>query len=153
MSYSLQTGGASKLLPIVGVIVGIIVIVIIIIIVVKKPTPQSQASARASETTQAPPPSVVPARAPTPAPAPALAPVSAPVATKFTFYQGMDSNGNDIYQKIELADNVPGLSAHCSSLPNCKGFNTNAWIKHTISPQSAWLRWTSEPSKGLYVRN
>jgi hypothetical protein len=135
MSYSLQTGGASKLLPIVGVIVGIIVIVIIIIIVVKKPTPQSQASARASETTQAPPPSV------------------APVATKFTFYQGMDSNGNDIYQKIELADNVPGLSAHCSSLPNCKGFNTNAWIKHTISPQSAWLRWTSEPSKGLYVRN
>jgi hypothetical protein len=76
---------------------------------------------------------------------------AAPAGRTYTFYQGKDSNGNDIKRAAALADNVPGLKQACDALPNCAGFNTNAWLKHTILPKQQWYTWTQDPAKGLYV--
>ena len=80
-----------------------------------------------------------------------------PDITNFTFHQGMDSGGNDIHQSPELANDPLKLASHCQTLPNCKGFNTNGWIKHTISPQANWYRWTNasatEANKGMFVHD
>ena len=70
----------------------------------------------------------------------------------YNFYQGLDSGGGDITQRGDLANNVPGLQYACNNAAGCKGFNTNGWIKNTISPQSQWTNWTSEPSKGFYLK-
>lgn len=70
-------------------------------------------------------------------------------ASSYTFYQGKDSNGNDI-------GNFPGtpdqIAEKCNSFPNCRGFNSNGWIKHTISPKDEWVTWTNDPTKGFYVK-
>ena len=68
----------------------------------------------------------------------------------YTFVQGMDSGGNDLVKGP--ADNIKELIDTCNANPNCKGFNTNGWIKHTISPQSYWTKWTSDKQKGLYIK-
>lgn len=71
---------------------------------------------------------------------------------KWRFFQGVDSNGNDI-------GNYPGslaeIKAKCNSMPNCKGFNDNGWIKHTLLPRSDWdkYKWTTEPNKGFRVHS
>ncbi len=76
----------------------------------------------------------------------------APSAPTYTFYQGKDSGGGDIQQVANLADNVAGLKAWCDARSDCKGFNTNGWMKSTIAPSSQWGTWTSDATKGLYVR-
>jgi hypothetical protein len=73
--------------------------------------------------------------------------------SQYTFYQGMDSDGNDINQQANLVDNISGLESWCTAQPSCKGFNTNGWMKQNILPQGQWSKWTTEPTKGLYVRN
>lgn len=75
-----------------------------------------------------------------------------PNAPNYSFCQGEDSGGNDIGNQSTLYDNVPGLVSYCDSLPNCAGFNTNAWVKSSILPQAQWSKWTTDPSKGLYVK-
>lgn len=67
----------------------------------------------------------------------------------YEFTQGMDSGGNDITHTQGSPDQ---LKAWCNANPSCKGFNTNGWMKHTISPQSAWYRWTNAPASGMYVK-
>ena len=91
---------------------------------------------------------------PVEAPAPVLVstPGTAPTTT-YRFYQGKDSGGNDIKNAGELVNNVSALKDACTALANCKGFNTNAWMKHTILPESQWYTWTADPTKGLYVKN
>lgn len=75
-----------------------------------------------------------------------------PKSPKYTFYAGKDSDGGDIVYKGELANNVAGLQAACNATPGCVGFNTNGFLKKSISPQPNWVSWTSDPTKGLYVQ-
>lgn len=91
-------------------------------------------------------------QAPIFAAAPPPAPVFAAPPPQYRFIQGRDSGGNDIRNAKGLANNVPALKAACTALPNCLGFNTNAWLKHTLKPENQWSRWTQDPNKGFYKR-
>lgn len=107
----------------------------------------------------APAASSAPAVTPAPAPAPGVSTVTTAKSTPsgatavrtYYFYPGMDSNLGDIENAQGMADNVPALKARCDALPNCQGFNTNAWMKSTIKPRAQWNQWTSDPNKGLYT--
>jgi hypothetical protein len=68
---------------------------------------------------------------------------------KFNFFPFKDSSGNDIGKRT---GGVEVLAKQCYSDPNCRGFNSNGWLKHTIRNQSQWSTWTSDPTKGLYVK-
>ena len=152
----------------VGIGVGALVLIIIIAVVVSK-SKKKKAAAAASKSAPAPKKQAAPVKrsAPVAKPEPpanqagqdqpqAIAPkppaAQAPSAS-YTFHPGMDSGGHDIHNKGNLANNVAGLKAHCTSLPNCKAFNTNGWIKHTVRPKAQWYKWTSDPKKGMYTRN
>jgi len=74
------------------------------------------------------------------------------VTPQYKFYQGMDSPGNDITNS-GLNDKIPELKDWCNKQPPCKGFNTNAWMKNIILPESNWSKWTTDPNKGLYVKS
>ena len=69
---------------------------------------------------------------------------------KFNFYPMMDSHGNDI--KWSNAGNVKAFANECNADPNCSGFNSNGWLKHTVRRQSEWLKWTNNTTKGFYVK-
>ncbi len=65
---------------------------------------------------------------------------------KFTYaiHKGQDSNGNDI-KKVDgsLAD----IRDACDSAPDCKGFNTGGYIKHTMASS-----WTTNPKLDFYEK-
>ncbi|KAJ4462855.1 hypothetical protein PAPYR_53 [Paratrimastix pyriformis] len=67
------------------------------------------------------------------------------------FLQGIDFDGSDICHRPDLRDNVEALKAHALTLPNCVGFNTNGWFKHTC-PEGSRRDWTAGPSCGFYRR-
>ncbi len=69
---------------------------------------------------------------------------------KFDFYPMMDSPGSDI--KKSDGGSTNGYARECITNPECLGFNSNGWLKCTISNQSEWLKWTDDPSQGLYVK-
>jgi len=69
---------------------------------------------------------------------------------EYQFEPMMDSGLNDIRQ--EKDKNVLELKRICSSTQSCKGFNTNGWLKHTIKPRGEWSKWTTNPTKGLYIK-
>lgn len=71
----------------------------------------------------------------------------------YTFYPTMDSSGSNIRQDIYIANNVPALKKACGQLDNCVGFSTDGSLKYLIRPRSKWKTWTTDPNKGLYVRN
>jgi len=66
----------------------------------------------------------------------------------YVFFPYADSNGNDIV-KVET---VPEAFDACSSDPECKGFNSNGFVKHTIKPKTNWVTWTKDPFLGMYVK-
>lgn len=80
----------------------------------------------------------------------------AAAAVKYSFHQGLDSGGGDIGNQGALANKPEELKAWCTAEPRCKGFNTNAWMKHTIKPQSQWTRWAANTpanaAKGFYLK-
>ncbi len=73
-------------------------------------------------------------------------------APTYRFVQGMDSGGNDIMLATGLANNVEGLKQKCNETPGCIAFNTNGWIKKVVNPESTWSRWTTDPTKGMYIK-
>ncbi len=62
----------------------------------------------------------------------------------------VDSPGSD----IEWSDtgSIDGYARECIANPDCLGFNSNGWLKHTIFDESEWDKWTDNPSEGLYVK-
>jgi len=66
----------------------------------------------------------------------------------YVFFPYANSSGNEIV-KVET---VPEAFDACSSDPECKGFNSNGWMVHTIKPKSNWSTWTSDPFLGMYVK-
>ena len=71
------------------------------------------------------------------------------LAPKFKFVPFMDSPEGDIVQR---SGNVEQLKAACLADPNCKGFNTNGWMKKIILPESRWVRWTNDTAQGMYIK-
>jgi len=77
-------------------------------------------------------------------------PPPSPSDSNYEFVQGMDSGGNDIGNGP--ANDIAKLKSMCDANASCKGFNTNGWLKHTLSPRSYWGKWTDEAGKGTYVK-
>jgi hypothetical protein len=80
---------------------------------------------------------------------------AAAAAITYTFYQGMESGGNDL-QQITAAD-LPAMKLWCSNNPDCKGFNTDGWAKKLIVPFKSWTRAfpnvPANSTKGIYVKD
>jgi len=80
---------------------------------------------------------------------PVSPPVSQPTApAKWMFYPGLDSHGYDIGN---FRGSLSQMKAKCLSMPNCKGFNDNGWMKYKLTPKSRWISWTNDPNKGFHV--
>jgi len=77
-----------------------------------------------------------------------------PPGSQYIFHQGKDSWGSDIVHIPELADNIPALKAKCDELPNCKGFTTTGWFKHTIQPENKWSTDSARDrgNQGMYIK-
>ena len=72
------------------------------------------------------------------------------VMDKFDFYPMMDSSGNDI--KRSNRGNIKAFATECNADPNCRGFNSNGWLKRVVRRQSEWSKWTNDKTKGFYVK-
>lgn len=89
-------------------------------------------------------PTTAPAPIPEPAPAPAV-----PRNVQYDFVPKYDSSGGDIGKKNGSIDELKVL---CTADPNCKGFNSNGWLKNTIKPSSEWKKWTDDDKLGFYTK-
>ena len=69
----------------------------------------------------------------------------------YAYTQGMDSGGNDI-RRSGNANNIAELKKECDADPNCKGFNTNGFLKNVVKSTGEWYKWTDESNKGFYVK-
>jgi hypothetical protein len=68
----------------------------------------------------------------------------------YDFYANLDSSGGDISNSDQSS--ISEFAEECDALSNCKGFNTNGWLKHTIKPGRQWTTLGSNPEDGLYVK-
>jgi hypothetical protein len=68
----------------------------------------------------------------------------------YTFIPFLDSNGNDIGRKN---GDINALKNMCIKNTQCKGFNSNGWLKNTLLPKANWIKWTDDVTKGFYVKN
>ena len=50
----------------------------------------------------------------------------------YTETQDKDSPGNNLIELAHFKDNIPALKAVCSAKDDCKGFNSNGWLKSTV---------------------
>jgi len=77
--------------------------------------------------------------------------VSIPYVINFTtdnsyiMYPKRDSRLGDIRQETERS--IPALMASCNSLPNCRGFNDDGWVKHTVKNK------LDSGTGTMYIRN
>lgn len=71
----------------------------------------------------------------------------------WTFFQGLDSAGQDLRAIPHLADDPTALVNVASTTPDCIAFNTNGFLKHTLAPLRSWIRWTADLCRGMYVRD
>jgi hypothetical protein len=67
------------------------------------------------------------------------------------FFSMKGSYGNDI-QKSSSND-IESYSKECDELPDCKGFDSDGYLKFQILNYSRWSSWTNEPNKGLYLKS
>lgn len=127
----------------------VVVAAIVVVFYLRSKGSTSTANAVAPVATVAAPAAVA---APAPAPA-TLAPAvpAGPSVSGYAFYPGKDSSGNDLEH---LSGGAPAqLAAACSSIVNCKGFNSTGWLKSALLPTAEWTTWTNDPNQGLYVRS
>jgi serine protease len=68
----------------------------------------------------------------------------------YEFTPFKDSFGYDI--RKSSANSVQSYARECNQDSNCKGFNSNGWLKFRIRDSSAWYTWTNDASKGFYVK-
>lgn len=71
----------------------------------------------------------------------------------FNWQQNLDSTGNDITRNSTAT--MEQLASMCVADPNCKGFNTNGFIKSTIRPRAEWSGWgdaVCDRDVGLFVK-
>jgi hypothetical protein len=73
------------------------------------------------------------------------------VRDEWEFIPHLDSGGNDI-GSLGQGKSIEEMKVLATTIPDCVGFNSNGWFKHTLLPENQWYRWTEDPSKGFYVR-
>lgn len=76
--------------------------------------------------------------------------VSSAPTDGYTFYDMLDSYGNDYTQ---LSGDISTLKAACSANPRCVGFNSNGWMKYSLRPLADWSIAFSSSGLGLYKKN
>jgi hypothetical protein len=69
----------------------------------------------------------------------------------YTFFQGQDSGGLELVRGPE--NDIELLEFICDDNTDCVGFTTEGVLKSNIGPKDEWKTWTSDPAKGLYVKN
>ena len=74
------------------------------------------------------------------------------VTDRFHFYQGKDSGGGDIVT-TPFPGSLFSIADTCWEDPECKGFNSNGWLKGTIKNVDLWYNWTDVPTKGLFLKD
>lgn len=141
------SGGAGKG-PIIAVVV-VVLIIIIVAVVMMSGGNNNGAGGNSGGNSGAPPAPTGPP--PIPSAYTSVGCKDAGTYDSYIFCPGKDSGGNDI-QNSGLGNNVPGLISWCDNNAQCKAFNTNAWMKHTIAAPNAWGTWTTDPTKGMYVK-
>jgi len=72
----------------------------------------------------------------------------------YEFYARRDSNGYDIRNIRNEAQGagVEFYAEWCNQRADCKGFNSNGWVKRYIRPMNQWSWWTNDQNKGFYVK-
>ena len=70
----------------------------------------------------------------------------------FVFHSYMDSNGGDIGGARIESGEVSDFAAVCRKHPDCKGFNSNGWVKKTIRPSNEWSVSFENRYSGLYLK-
>ena len=73
-------------------------------------------------------------------------------APNYQYCKFKDSDQGDLVIRKDLANNVAGLVSACNTVTNCKGFNTNGVLKANLVEPSKWVSWTTDPNKGMYVK-
>lgn len=71
----------------------------------------------------------------------------------FQWQQNLDSTGNNISRNTTAT--VAELGAMCAADPDCKGFNTQGWLKNLIKPKSEWTgMWDTlcNGDQGMFVK-
>jgi hypothetical protein len=75
----------------------------------------------------------------------------------YEFEQGMDIEGNNIFEDLSLADDIPALKEACNVYPNksCRGFNTDGQFKVSAHADQLieWDEAINDPKRGFYTRN
>ncbi len=71
----------------------------------------------------------------------------------YTYVQGVDSPGGGNVQQASMANNIPALQDYCNATPDCKGFNTNGWIKSTLVSTFKKEPTFNKPNQGFYVKS
>ena len=72
------------------------------------------------------------------------------VQNDYIFYQGVDSTGGDI---DKVNGTVEQMKAACDARPDCKGFNTNGYMKGTVVEKDKMTKETwMNSSEGFYVK-
>jgi len=69
----------------------------------------------------------------------------------YKFYPRESSSGNDITQLSQGAG-VEFYADWCNQRADCKGFNSNGWMKKVIKPRNQWSTVFNDSSKGFYVK-
>lgn len=71
----------------------------------------------------------------------------------FVFFPLVDSHGKDI-GNFYGNGTVGEWAARCEDDDECEGFNTDAWLKKFIRPQSDWYEWECDDdiSCGIFVK-
>lgn len=69
----------------------------------------------------------------------------------YVFWPGYDSPKHDLPEIS--ASSIGGMLATCNANPNCKGFNSNGYLKTKIEPLGKWQVWTEPgPCDGLFIK-
>lgn len=74
----------------------------------------------------------------------------------YTFDQGMDIMGSNLFEDASLADDIPALKKACNAYPNksCRGFNTDGQFKVSAHADQLidWDEATYDLDRGFYTR-
>ncbi|ELU17888.1 hypothetical protein CAPTEDRAFT_227995 [Capitella teleta] len=75
--------------------------------------------------------------------------------SQFSFFQGLDSSGNDLIRMAQLKNDIEGLKAACREMVDCLAFNSEGVLKRQVREQVKWEKvpFFQGEHQGLYVAN
>ena len=65
-------------------------------------------------------------------------------------HKDRDSYGNAI--SLNQGKSINELAALCNADPNCKAFNSNGWLIHTVKPEEEWTHVDPVRKFSLFVK-